>query len=48
MFYVIGPILFVGTAGIRQPELLPVYTLMMGLGQLTKSSEAKGNEPKEE
>lgn len=35
IFYAVGPILF-PDADIRQPELLPVYTLMMGLGQLLK------------
>lgn len=31
----IGPIVFPG-ADVRQPELLPVFTMMMGLGQLLK------------
>lgn len=35
LFYALGPVLF-PDAPLRQPELLPVYTLMMGLGELIK------------
>lgn len=34
-FYMLGPIFF-PDAPIRQPELLPVFTLMLGLGQLLR------------
>lgn len=39
VFYVVSPILFPGVPNIRQPELLPVYTLCVGLGQLLKGTE---------
>lgn len=39
VFYVLGPILFPNAENLRQPELLPVYTLMLGLGQLFKGIE---------
>lgn len=35
VFYAVGPIVFPDSP-LRQPELLPVYTLMMGLGELLK------------
>lgn len=38
VFYVISPIVFPHVENIRQPELLPVYTLMLGLGQLLKGN----------
>lgn len=38
LFYAIGPVFFPDVP-IRQPELLPVYTLMMGLGELLKRPE---------
>lgn len=41
VFYVLSPILFPKIPGLRQPELLPVYTLMLGLGQLLKGSTLK-------
>lgn len=34
VFYAVSPIIFPNNDDIRQPELLPVYTLMMGLGEL--------------
>lgn len=34
IFYAVSPILFPDAANIRQPELLPVYTLMIGVGGL--------------
>lgn len=36
IFYVTGPIFFPHVPNIRQPELLPVYSLMMGLGGLLR------------
>lgn len=39
LFYVLAPIFFPDVPNLRQPELLPVYTLMMGLGQLLKGNE---------
>lgn len=38
VFYMLSPIFFPEIASLRQPELLPVFTLMMGLGQLLKDS----------
>lgn len=38
IFYVVAPVVFPDVANLRQPELLPVYTLMMGLGQLLKGN----------
>ncbi len=35
VFYAVGPIFF-PEVDLRRPELLPVYTLMMGVGQLLK------------
>lgn len=44
LFYALGPILFPETPNLRQPELLPVYTLMLGLGQLAKGNDDKKDE----
>lgn len=38
IFYGLSPILFPDVPQLRQPELLPVYTLMLGLGQLLKGN----------
>lgn len=35
-FYAAAPILFPHVPNLRQPELLPVYSLMMGLGGLLR------------
>lgn len=43
LFYVLAPVVFPTVPNLRQPELLPVYTLMMGLGQLLKGP-SKGAE----
>lgn len=41
VFYVVSPVLFPDVPNLRQPELLPVYTLMVGLGQLIKGNTNK-------
>lgn len=38
IFYVVAPILF-PDAPVRQPELLPVYSAMIGIGHLLKPKE---------
>lgn len=37
ILYAVGPIFFPTVKGIRQPELLPIYAAMFGVGQLLKS-----------
>lgn len=44
IFYVVAPVAFPHVPNIRQPELLPVYTLMLGLGQLLKGNDGGSNE----
>lgn len=48
VFYVASPVLFPDVPNMRQPELLPVYTLMLGLGQLLKGNESKQQEAPDE
>lgn len=43
VFYVVAPIVFPDVPNLRQPELLPVYTLMLGLGQLLKGNTGGDN-----
>lgn len=38
IFYAIAPVAFPDAAGLRQPELLPVYCAMLGLGQVLKGN----------
>lgn len=47
IFYAVGPALF-PEAALRQPELLPVYTLMMGLGELWKGDKDNDDKSDEE
>lgn len=44
VFYVLSPILF-PSDNLRQPELLPVYSLMMGLGQILKGNDDDDEKP---
>lgn len=45
LFYIASPILFPHVANIRQPELLPVYSLMIGLGQLLRTGRHEKEPP---
>jgi hypothetical protein len=38
LFYALAPVAFPHAPNLRQPELLPVYSLMIGLGGLLRKS----------
>ena len=38
ILYALSPLLFPDAPGLRQPELLPVYMTMLGLGQIAKGN----------
>lgn len=40
VFYAVAPILFPELSALRQPELLPIYIAMLGLGKALRASEA--------
>lgn len=42
VFYALSPLLFPDNHGLRQPELLPLYTAMLGLGQIVKGNSILG------
>jgi hypothetical protein len=44
VFYAVSPVLFPDAEGLRQPELLPVYSAMIGLGYILKGDAKNGSE----
>lgn len=42
IFYALSPLLFPDATGLRQPELLPVYLTLCGLGQIAKGNSIIG------
>lgn len=48
VLYAVGPIFLADVDNLRQPELLPVYAAMLGIGQLLKDDNEESGDNEEE